>query len=203
MSLLHCPPHVPLQVVRFDDIPSVPWKNGGGITRELLAWPGSSSWSLRVSVADVAASGPFSIFSGVDRWFGVLQGEGVTLHTAGAPAPVAVRAGDALHAFTGDAITQCHLINGLTRDFNVMSKRDQVVVRVGAVSESPVLATRAALIACFVSREATLRVNGDTPLKLSPLSLAWMTNVSAQPLTLALDRPLAEGWWIEADLPSA
>ena len=34
---------------------AVPWRNGGGVTRELLAWPDSKDWALRVSVADVAA----------------------------------------------------------------------------------------------------------------------------------------------------
>ena len=188
-----------LHVVRFDDVPPAPWKNGGGVTRELLAWPEVAGWSLRVSVADVATSGPFSVFSGVDRWFGVLQGSGVILETAGTPAPVTVRAGDGLHAFTGDAITQCRLVDGLTRDFNVMAKRDEVVVRMGGVSENAVLATRSAFVACFVSREAALRVNHQAPLKLPAMSLAWMTNAGAQSLRLALDRSVERSWWIEAE----
>ena len=192
--------HMTLHVVRFDDVPPAPWKNGGGVTRELLAWPEAAGWSLRVSVADVAASGPFSVFDGIDRWFGVLQGGGVILETASTPTPVTVRAGDGLHAFKGDAITQCRLIDGLTRDFNVMAKRDEVAVRVGGVSENAVLATRAAFVACFVSGEATLRVNHQAPLQLSPMSLAWMTNAGGQSLRWALDGSVERSWWIEADL---
>ena len=30
------------------------WRNGGGVTRELLAWPAADAWRVRVSVADVA-----------------------------------------------------------------------------------------------------------------------------------------------------
>ena len=56
-----------------------PWRNGGGLTRELLAWPGSGDWVLRVSVADIEADGPFSAFPGIDRWFTVLSGAGVRL----------------------------------------------------------------------------------------------------------------------------
>jgi len=39
-----------------------PWKNGGGTTRELLAWPDPQDWTLRLSVAQVEADGPFSRF---------------------------------------------------------------------------------------------------------------------------------------------
>ncbi|MEP7245609.1 MAG: HutD family protein [Gammaproteobacteria bacterium] len=189
-----------LRVVRFDDVPPAPWKNGGGVTRELLAWPEAVGWSLRVSVADVATSGPFSVFPGIDRWFGVLQGGGVILETAGTPLPVTVRAGDGLHAFIGDATTQCQLIDGLTRDFNVMAKRDELVVRVGGASENAVLATRAAFVACFVSGEAALSANQQAALTLPPLSLAWMSNDGAQSLHLALEGTVGQSWWIEADL---
>jgi len=34
---------------------AVPWRNGGGVTRELLAWPDSKDWALRVSVADTGS----------------------------------------------------------------------------------------------------------------------------------------------------
>ena len=49
-----------LQLVRVDAVAAVPWRNGGGVTRELLAWPDPRDWLLRVSVAEISASGPFS-----------------------------------------------------------------------------------------------------------------------------------------------
>ena len=61
------------------DLTPQPWKNGGGKTRELLAWPHPSDWILRLSVADIEADGPFSSFPGVQRWFAVLRGNGVRL----------------------------------------------------------------------------------------------------------------------------
>ena len=58
----------------------MPWKNGGGTTRELLSWPpGVADWHWRISVAQVETEGPFSRFDGVQRWFAVLDGEGVEL----------------------------------------------------------------------------------------------------------------------------
>ena len=43
-------------------VPATPWKNGGGSTRELVCWPpgaGTDAFGWRVSVARIAAAGPF------------------------------------------------------------------------------------------------------------------------------------------------
>ena len=66
-------------LVQLADVAPQPWKNGGGTTRELLAWPDADRWRVRLSVAEVAADGPFSRFDGVQRWFAVLGGAGVQL----------------------------------------------------------------------------------------------------------------------------
>ena len=42
-------------LVQLADVAPQPWKNGGGTTRELLAWPDAASWRVRLSVAEVAA----------------------------------------------------------------------------------------------------------------------------------------------------
>ena len=55
------------RLVRLDEVNPQPWRNGGGMTRELLAWPEAERWRARVSVADIAEDGPFSPFPGVDR----------------------------------------------------------------------------------------------------------------------------------------
>lgn len=50
-----------------------PWKNGGGVTREILRWPDTDAYDLRVSLAEVVNSGPFSRFPGYSRfvvWIG-------------------------------------------------------------------------------------------------------------------------------------
>lgn len=50
-----------------------PWKNGGGITREILRWPDTDDYDIRVSLAEVTKSGPFSTFPGYSRfvvWIG-------------------------------------------------------------------------------------------------------------------------------------
>ena len=68
-----------LAIVCHDDMAPQPWKNGGGITRDQLAWPDAAHWQLRISVAEVARAGPFSAYPGIQRWFAVVQGAGVVL----------------------------------------------------------------------------------------------------------------------------
>jgi environmental stress-induced protein Ves len=105
-------------LVRTADVPARPWKNGGGVTRALLALPEGGDWRLRISVAEVASDGPFSPFAGVDRWFAVLDGAGVELTIDGNTHRVT--ADDDAVAFAGAAQTRCRLIDGPTRDLNLM-----------------------------------------------------------------------------------
>lgn len=102
-----------------------PWKNGGGVTRELLRWPangdaadGAGDWRLRLSVADIAADGPFSAFPGVMRWFAVLDGAGVVLSLPDGERTL--RPGDAPFCFDGAMAPGCRLLDGPTVDLNLM-----------------------------------------------------------------------------------
>ena len=66
------------QFLDLASTPPVPWKNGGGSTRELACWPpgaGMDSFAWRVSVATIARPGPFSAFPGVDRQIMLLEDE--------------------------------------------------------------------------------------------------------------------------------
>lgn len=59
-------------VLKASLLPAVPWKNGGGITREIAVAPpgaGYTDFNWRLSIADIVESGPFSSLSGVDRHF--------------------------------------------------------------------------------------------------------------------------------------
>ena len=114
--------------VSLDGAAATPWKNGGGTTRELLAWP-AGEWSVRVSVARIDASGPFSAYPGVARWFAVLSGAGVKLRVDGREHTVLP--GDQPLCFDGDSSTGCELLSGATEDFNLMLRqREGVLERV-------------------------------------------------------------------------
>lgn len=104
--------------VRLDESTAAPWRNGGGVTRELLRWPNSADWRLRISVADIASEGPFSAFAGVQRCLALLSGEGVELDFAGQRQ--VLRPGDAPHVFDGAAAPGCRLLGGPVRDLNLM-----------------------------------------------------------------------------------
>ena len=99
-----------MRIVRLADVQPSPWRNGGGSTRELLAWPDSTDWDWRLSVAEVAADGPFSRFDGVTRWFAVLHGEGVRLDIAGQVH--VLTSGSPPLCFDGGLATGCALIAG-------------------------------------------------------------------------------------------
>jgi uncharacterized protein len=104
--------------VRLADCAFVPWRNGGGRTRELLAWPRAEDWQVRVSVAEIAADGPFSAFPGMDRAFAVLDGAGVVLSLPGGDIHLGPR--DRAVHFDGAAAPMCRLVDGPTRDLNLM-----------------------------------------------------------------------------------
>lgn len=56
-------------VLRHDAYPVGRWRNGRGTAREIATGDG---WQLRL--ADIEASGPFSEYAGVERWFAVTTG---------------------------------------------------------------------------------------------------------------------------------
>lgn len=103
----------------------VPWKNGGGQTAEIMVWPAGSGFDdfdWRLSCATVAASGPFSLFPGVDRSLAVLSGAGVTLELPGM-APIRLTPDSAPLPFPGDLACNATLVAGVITDLNVMTRR--------------------------------------------------------------------------------
>lgn len=97
------------------------WKNGLGTTLEVARWddPGGGEMLWRVSIADVATDGPFSLFGGYRRIISVLDGEGMALTVDGVRSRV-LRQYDPF-AFDGGARTSCELVDGPIRDFNLIA----------------------------------------------------------------------------------
>ena len=122
---------------------AVPWKNGGGVTREIAAWPQGATldaFDWRISMAEVEAAGPFSRFDGVDRILTVLSGE-LDLRLGDAPV-VTLTPGSQPFAFAGDR--DCHGAprgRGVT-DLNVMVRRGVVRAEVRRVAGADPLAVR-------------------------------------------------------------
>jgi environmental stress-induced protein Ves len=157
-------------IVRLGDVQPVPWRNGGGVTRELLAWPGAVDWRVRMSVAEVAQDGPFSRFHGVQRWFAVLAGAGVRLRLAGGGHELTVMSPP--FEFDGGMDTDCTLIAGATQDFNLMLRGS--VGRMTRVQGAHAADCRTgALVALYAGPSGATAVAGEEASKIAPQTLAW------------------------------
>ncbi|MFE4533975.1 HutD family protein [Streptomyces scopuliridis] len=122
------------RILRAAGRAAVPWKNGGGVTREIASWPegaGTADFDWRISVADVAADGPFSTFPGVDRTLTVVEGAGMDLMVGDRRELVDERGVPA--DFPGDLPTHCLLLAGPVVNFNVMWHRERVSASVAVV----------------------------------------------------------------------
>lgn len=80
------------EALRWSEYRSMPWKNGGGTTREvtsgtvhapLASMESEVGFDWRVSVADVDVGGAFSAFPGIDRVITLVEGEGMVLTWTG------------------------------------------------------------------------------------------------------------------------
>lgn len=108
------------------DLPATPWKNGGGVTREIVCQPPGAdmdSFDWRVSIAHIASSGPFSAFPGIDRVITLLSGGGVHLLGDDGQVDHPLDTPLAPFAFAGEAAIHARLLAGDCHDFNVMTRR--------------------------------------------------------------------------------
>jgi environmental stress-induced protein Ves len=100
-----------------------PWKNGQGETLELyrIVDPHSpKDFLFRLSIAKVLSSGPFSIFSGIDRHLILLTGDGLRLKRENGD--VTILSQFKIISFTGEEKMTCDITSSCM-DFNVMTKR--------------------------------------------------------------------------------
>lgn len=114
-----------MRILRATEYRRMPWKNGGGETREILVSPPGATLDTldwRVSLATVASDGPFSVFSGIQRTLCVIAGAGIRLQVGDAPLATLLDS-SAPYAFDGEAATSATLIDGAIMDLNVMSRR--------------------------------------------------------------------------------
>jgi uncharacterized protein len=175
--------------VSLKNIAATPWLNGGGLTRELLAWPHPLDWTVRFSVAEVERDGPFSKLAGVHRWFAVLSGAGVRLRIDDAVHELTVQSQPL--EFDGAARADCELLAGPSRDFNLMLRQGHATMKrvSGAIDAKAGAQTLAAVYA--LEPGAVLSAGGET-LQLPARTLAWRMLETETPLGLT-----GEALWIE------
>lgn len=183
--------------VLANQTPAQAWRNGGGQTRELLAWPSAADWQLRISRADIESDGPFSAFVGVQRWFVVLSGNGVLLSmpTAdGHTLDYQLLPGHAPLHFDGSLAPCCKLLDGPTQDLNMM-------VRSGKACVLPVDADQpwtASFVMCGLYTAGGGVWNcGTETLKLAPHTLLWLEPAAPASMRFSPDHDaLPQAWWM-------
>lgn len=177
-----------LHLVHLATCPPQPWRNGGGLTRELLVWPplhSAHAWHLRVSVADIEADGPFSPFPEVLRWFAVLAGAGVRLDLPHGTETLAPH--DAPIAFEGEDAPGCTLVDGPTRDLNFMARRGLGVAKMRLAPSGSRIEGDRPFRALYAAEPAQLDLENRTePLPAG--TLAWSDERDATAWTLRAGR---------------
>lgn len=118
--------------MEFFDIRKVPvslWRNGAGETREICCFPPATrDFNWRASIASIANSGEFSAFPQIDRVITLLEGGEIILdggeafrHTLKRYQPF---------SFAGEQVVKAELTQGMSMDFNVMTRRDRARAKV-------------------------------------------------------------------------
>lgn len=121
-----------MEIIRYAELKAHPWRNGGGVTREVARHPRTPSvqtapqntapdnaWDWRVSIAEVSKAGPFSAFAGMDRVLTVIDGDLLLLSVDGAEHPLEKYRP---FRFSGDADSAGALPTGDIRDLNVITR---------------------------------------------------------------------------------
>jgi len=144
---------------------SMPWRNGGGVTLEIAREPAAGSDFLwRLSLATVAASGPFSNYAGYQRSVTLIDGAGFRL-AIDTRDPVVLDSIGASVLFPGDAATDCTLLQGPSTDLSLMVRMPGAVRSVrrlqGAATLSLPLQSDAMAALFCLGGEITLSRPGD------------------------------------------
>jgi environmental stress-induced protein Ves len=104
---------------------TMPWKDGGGTTTEVLTVPAGATldtFEARVSFARVESDGPFSRFVGIDRTLVLTAGNGILLDTVDESVTL-LESTSPPFVFAGDDPCGATLKDGPVSDLNVMSRR--------------------------------------------------------------------------------
>lgn len=156
-----------MKILRAADRVAVPWKNGGGVTREVTVWPeraGFDDFAWRISIAEVREAGPFSRFDGVERTLTILEGR---MRLEFADRVVELDAQSPPFVFSGDESCHGTPLGGPVTDLNAMVRRGRASV--ARIAAGTVLSAQT----IFVAAAAVMARAGDARVTLQPLDALW------------------------------
>ncbi len=151
-------------ILRAADYKRMPWKNGGGETTEIAVSPAGADFAAmdwRLSMATVAADGPFSSFPGIDRTLSVLSGA-LRLEIDGAKVDLMEMSPP--YSFRGEAGVHGVVLRGPVTDLNVMTRRAAWThdVRRVSVSGEKTVALAGGTLLLFCQTGAVTLPGGET-----------------------------------------
>ncbi len=152
-------------LIPYASLEAAPWKNGGGSTTQIAISPpvaGLDNFDWRISLATIAADGPFSVFPGVDRTLALVAGAGTIIEIDGASRFV-LGEEVPLVEFAGESRVMATLSGGVTTDFNVMTRRARCHHKLGRRSLSGLseFAPRGDFTVLFLAEGDSLAVSSD------------------------------------------
>lgn len=166
-----------IETFDVESLPATPWKNGGGVTREVLRVPAGSdleTFTWRVSMAELAADGSFSSFPGIDRVIALLSGAGIHMRSRDGTIDHRLTTPFAPYAFSGDQPIDATLVVGPSRDFNVMTRRSQARAEVRTVREQTRLpSSDAGLLFAARGRWRVQEIAGRRAYSFAPGAGVW------------------------------
>jgi uncharacterized protein len=171
-----------MQIIRKSSFKAIPWKNGGGITHEVIRAPAAGDPFLwRVSVAHIESSGPFSDFTGYRRHMVLLRGRGLMLRFSTADHCLLQKVGDSAQ-FDGAAAPHCDLLDGPCVDLNFMVaeslRADARVLRLAEELTTPASSGPALIFS--IEAPLLLEWDGAEAVRLEPWDLAVVSQGGAR-----------------------
>jgi uncharacterized protein len=160
-----------MQIIEPTSWRAQPWRNGAGVTHELVRWPDldDGSFEIRISVAEITAPTPFSAFAGYQRWLYLLDGGPVTLALEDRDV-VLSEPGDGL-SFAGEARVAAAVVAQPSRDLNFMV-RDTLPARVELLRGGAHVLAGAA-VAVFAVAGKSVVIAGSERRTLARHGCAW------------------------------
>lgn len=157
-----------------------PWKNGGGLTREIAVYPvtaNSENFLWRVSIAKIECTGPFSRFHNVSRRLMLLNGKGALFQFSNRNITL-TNLGEAID-FSGDEDLHCIPVDGACLVLNVMTRGDQVC-KMNVVPDLSLPATRGVERIIVLAEGAVQLIEHSNPSVMLQASDAVLISPNAQ-----------------------